>query len=136
MKNGKKLLTRYLVTAIIAGMATCIVMWLRDYSSILPAAERYKILSDAFTVPGVILIMFSGIMWVASDGFFDGLGYVFGRAGSMLLPFFKKKHQTYYDYKTEKAEKRDKHSFLHILIVGAVFTAVAAVFVVLYESVQ
>ncbi len=137
MKDAKKSVVKYLVTIGISFAASLFIMWLRDIGAADTLATQYKILADAFTVPGVILVCFSGIMWVASDGFFDSLGYAFSRVGGMFIPFLRSKHETYYDYKQRKGEKRDEkgNSFWYLFFVGIGFILVSVVFVVLYETV-
>ncbi len=136
MKNTKKTVIKYLVTIGIAFAATLLVIWLRDLSAEGDLQQRYRILADAFCVPGVILMCFSGIMWVASDGFFDSLGYAFSRVGGMFIPAFKIKHETFFDYKQRKSEKRaekESGSFWYLFFVGLGFVLVSAIFTVLYE---
>jgi len=138
MKNTKKTVIKYLVTIGIAFAATLLVIWLRDLANEEVLQERYRILADAFCVPGVILMCFSGIMWVASDGFFDGLAYAFGRVGGMFIPAYKVKHETFFDYKQRKKEKRAEKegtSFWYLFFVGLGFVLVSAIFTVLYEMI-
>ncbi len=133
-EDSKNPLIKYAIAILAASSMSGVVLWLRDIGMAETLADRYKILADAFTVPGVILMLFSGLIWVANDGFFDGLSYTFTRIGHMFLPFVKGKHQTYYDYKESKKD-RPKHPFFFLFAVGAVFTVVAIVFNLLYNSV-
>ena len=136
MKDRRNILLKYSVTALCAAAMVLFIIWLRDLDNAPNLAERYRVISDAFTVPGVRLVMIGALVWVSTEGFFDGLSYAFNRAGSMLIPFFKKslKHQNYYDYKMSKQEKRAKgYSFL--FFVGLAYLAVGVVFVFLYEGV-
>ena len=136
MNNTKKTVTKYLVTIGVAALATLLVIWLRDLSAEHDLAQRYRILADAFCVPGVILMCFSGIMWVSADGFFDSLGYAFSRIGGMFMPAYKVKHETYFDYKQRKNDKRAEKeggSFWFLFFVGLGYVLVSVVFTVLYE---
>lgn len=136
MRNFRSLLLRYGITTAVAGAATVFILWLRSYGEATAAVARYRILADAFTVPGVLLICVAALVWVSSEGFFDGLGYAFSRVGSRLIPFFKRslEHQTYYDYVQEKKGKRI-HGYSFLFFVGLAFVAVAVVFIILHESV-
>lgn len=136
MNNTKKTVIKYLLTIGGAALAVLLVIWLRDLAAESDLAQRYRILADAFCVPGAILMCFSGIMWVSSDGFFDSLGYAFSRVGGMFLPAYKVKHETYFDYKQRKNGKRAEKeggSFWYLFFVGLGFVLVSAVFTVLYE---
>lgn len=136
MKDGHKLLLKYSITTVAAGLFTLLLLWLRDFGSAETLEDQYRILADAFSIPGMLLILFTGLVWVSSEGAFDGLGYAFSRVGSMLIPFFKKslEHQTYYDYKMSKKDKR-AHGYSFLFFVGLVFLAVGIVFIVLHSSV-
>ena len=136
MKDTHKILLRYSVTTLIAGLMTLFVMYLRNFWSAVTLVEKYRTLADALTIPGVFLIMITALVWVSSEGFFDGLGYAFSRVGGMLIPFYKKglKHETYYEYKQRQADKK-AHGYSFLLVVGLAFTAVAIVFIMLHESV-
>ena len=135
MKNGVKLLLKYLITASVAGVCVLLILWLRDFSVAPTLLEKYRILSDAFAVPGVCLIMFSLLIWASSEGAFDFLGYAFNRVGDMMIPGHgaMKKHETYYDYVERKRGKRAK-GFWFLFFVGLAFTAVSVVFIILFET--
>ena len=136
MKDGHKLLLKYSITLVSAGLMTLILLWLRDYGAAESLQDKYKILADAFSIPGMLLVLFTGLLWVSSEGVFDGLGYAFSRVGSLFVPFHKKsmEHKTYYDYKMEKKDKRAQgYSFL--FFVGLLFIAISVVFILLFESV-
>lgn len=136
MSNGRKWLVKYGITTAAAGLATLGVLSLQGYWEATATVDKYRILADGFTVPGVLLIMVAALIWVSSEGFFDSLAYAFTRVGGMLIPFFKKgrEHQSYYDYKMSRRDKR-AHGYSFLFFVGLVFVAVAVVFVVLHESV-
>lgn len=136
MKNTKKTVIKYLVTVGIAFVATLLVIWLRDIANEGDIQERYRILADAFCVPGAVLMCSAGIMWVAADGFFDSLAYAFRRAGGMFIPAYKIKHETFFDYKQRKNEKRAEREdtdFWYLFFVGLGFVLVSAIFTVLYK---
>lgn len=134
MKDGRKSLTRYSVAIVCAAIAALMILWLKDFGSAETLFERFKLLSDAFAVPGVLMIMVCALIWAGTQGIFDGLGYAFSRFGSMLIPAFKKayEHETYYDYKMKKEGKRASgYSFL--FFVGLAYFVVGIVFAILYE---
>ena len=138
MRNTKKTVTRYLTTTVLALAASGVLLWMMNFSSAESLAEKYRILSDAFSVPGVLLVCFFGLLWVSSYGFFDGLKYMFGRIGNMFVPGKIPKHETYYDYKMRRREKREENegqgSLSFLLFVGLGLIRVAVIFVALYES--
>lgn len=136
MSDWRKTFLKYSITTVVAGGLTLLVLYLHGYSSAADTVEKYRILADAFTIPGTLLILVTALIWVSSEGMFDGLGYAFSRVGGMIIPFFgkSKKHETYYDYKMRKKEKA-LHGYSFLFYVGLVFTAVALVFIYLHSTV-
>ena len=132
-----KLIIKYAVCFLIEG----IMVWIVAENYSLATAEsdllRYRILADAFTVPGVAFLMLGLLVWVSTTGFFDGLSYALRRFGR-IFTFQGASDATmkkYYDYKMERAGKRYS-GYSCILISGAVFFAIALVFLVLYYQVK
>ena len=91
------------------------------------------ILCDAFFVPGIFFTMFGALLWIASTGFFDSISYAFRTAAHMLFPILHKERKNFYDYKTEKAEKR-AGTPVFIFIVGAGFLAISMICLVFWAS--
>jgi hypothetical protein len=84
-------------------------------------------LCDGFFVSCILITLFGILVWIASTGFFDSLGYALKTAAHLLIPFKRGQRKSYYDYKMEKEEKRmPAQSFL--IWVGLVFLAISAVF--------
>ena len=136
MKDSRKIILRYTITTAAAGLMSLLALYLRDFGDATTLGDKYRMLADAFTIPGVLLIMFGALVWVSSEGFFDGLTYAFSRFGGMLIPFFKggKEHLTYYDYKMKMKDKR-AHGYSFMFFVGIVFVAIAVVFIALFYSI-
>lgn len=127
MKPWKK----YLITSGIALFMTFGMLFAHNVATVESKAQVFRILADSFTIPGVLLLALGALVWVSSTGAMDGISYALGRAGRMLIPGSKKPHETFYDYKTRKAEKRVS-GYGFIFHVGLVFFAVAVVFTVLF----
>ena len=136
MKDKKKILLQYAITTSIAGIITLAIAYTQGLWRTFDLAEKYKILADAFTIPGVLLIMITALVWVSSEGFFDGISYAIAQFSGMFIPSIgrKYKHLKYYDYKTDRQEKRS-HGYSFLFFVGLLFTAIAVVFMILFNSV-
>ena len=132
MKDGRKLLLKYSITVAVGAAVAAFLVWQHDLFGTDSIVRSFHILSDAFVVPGVLLLMVGVLIWVANFGIFDMLGYAGSRVGMMFIPSYKKyDHQTYYDYKERRKDKRiSGYSF--ILHVGLAFFAVGVVFLILY----
>lgn len=129
----KLLIKKYGIATAIATMMTLFVIYIRDYSNDMNLLDKYWILADAFTVPGVIFIMVGCLVAISTTGFFDSIAYAMKGLARAVLPFYDKSDEKYYDYKTKREEKRFK-GYGFIFVVGGIFTAISLVFTALYMS--
>ncbi len=110
-----------------------IVVSLRNIYTQTSVVEIMRFLSDGFIVPGVLLICFGAIVAVANMGSFYGIGYAMKHCIEMLIPFTKKKHQTYKEY-IENKKPISNYYFLYV--VGAVFTIIGIIFMIIWFTYQ
>ena len=138
MKNGLKgKLIALLITAAIGALLVVGVLYIQNFGEAVTTVEKYRILSNAFTVPGVLLILFGALIWVTGEGAFAGISYVTGKLFRTLIPFgrFKDEYESYYDYVQKKKEKGRSRGFGVLLIVGGILLAVGIVYLILYHNV-
>ena len=129
--NIRNIIIKYAVTIGIGAGLSFLCLWLNDYSQVTELVEKYRLLTDAFSIPGIIFIMVGCLVFVSTDGFFDMITFGLSKAKSMLIPFSKKSDETYYDYKQRKAKNRlTGYSFL--FFTGLAFLLVAIVFLILF----
>ena len=129
----KVTLVKYGGTVLLAG----ILIWIYCSSRNLflqSEMERWRILCDAFTLPGLTYIMIGFLIMVANEGFFDMLSYAFSKAVGMFLPGrgFSEDGEKYYDYVQRKRENRAK-GFGFLFLVGGVLMAFALLFMFLFS---
>ena len=95
--------------------------------------ERWRILCDAFTLPGLTYIMVGFLMMIANEGFFDMLSYACSKAVGVFLPGrgFSDNGEKYYDYVQRKKDKRAT-GFGFLFVVGGVLMAFALLFMFLF----
>lgn len=76
---------------------------------------------DAFSVAGSVSILLGLLMWVASAGAFDTIGYGFSTLRS------ERRYKDLYEYSIRKKEKRSRRGkpFLPIIVVGIVFLVIS-----------
>ena len=123
---------KYSVTTAIGLLLAYITLNNYGFFEATSMQERYLCLSNAFTIPGVVIMMCGALVWIAQQGMFDTLSY----AGKMVVDQFRPsvyKHCKYGDYVMEKRENRKKGGFGFLVITGAVFVTIALVFNVLYN---
>jgi len=96
--------------------------------------EWYRIICDAFTIPGLILLMLGCLMSLSNTGAMDGLGYVVSIAVKMLIPGGALKTERYKEYLERRRANRVRgYGFLYL--VGAGCMMVSLVFMALFYSI-
>lgn len=130
----KKKLLSYTI-AIVAGLAvTFAIAALIGLFESDSASEVFKKLSDAALVTGVVIFGIGLLTFCSNKGAFDMVWWGLKGAARMLIPggALKEEKKTYAQYREERAAK--PRSFKFLLIVGAVFLALAVLFVILYYA--
>ena len=125
-----KTITKYLITIGTGLAAALYVAFIRCIFSETNPSQIFAILSDSFTVPGVLLTGIGGLMFVSNEGGFDALSYGITSFIDLFRKEKKNKYKTFYDYKEEKASKTLPVSF--VLISGLIFMALAIIMLLLY----
>lgn len=103
---------RYAAAVAVNGAVTLLVLCIRGFG-----VKIYYV--DAFGVGGAVSILLGLLMWVASAGAFDTIGYGF----TMLSA--NRRDKDLYEYTLRKQEKRRREgkTFVPFLVVGIVFLA-------------
>ena len=122
---------KYVFAISAAGGMAGIVLWSNDFGKAEGAWIRLKILADAFTVPGVLLMTAATLIWVASQGFFDGIGYAGRSVLRTVIPFLSMEDEKFYDYKQRRADDRIR-GYSYLFYVGAAFFVVSLGFLAAY----
>ena len=133
MSNRTKLaLAKYGISSGIAFVLIWIYCSSRNLSLQIPM-ERWRILCDAFTIPGLCYIMIGFLMMIANNGFFDMLSYACSKAVGVFLPGhgFVDDGEKYYEYVQRKRGKRVT-GFGFLFVVGCVLMAFALLFMFLF----
>lgn len=133
-KEQKTTLIKYLSASLVGIALAVFYISVRDIT-LEPLVEQYRILCDAFTIPGLVLIMLGFLVWISGTGTLDGLSYALQGLKRMLIPGAGlEKGERYGDYVERKRKKRiSGYGFL--FVVGGVFMAIALVFMALFYSI-
>ena len=92
--------------------------------------DKYKILCDAFTIPGLLMLMFAAMLSISNEGGLDGVSYLV-KQGFRMLTFRGISQEKYLDYVQHRRENRlTGYGFLYI--VGAAFMVIALIFMALF----
>lgn len=137
-ERAAALLKRCATTAV-AGLAVAFALfYFRGGLEATAADEILMLLCDAFTLPGVVLLSAGALIFVANNGFFNGVSYVFSQAANLIIPGLAvwRKHESYGDFVERKREKGGVKNYGFIPITGAVFLAVALILLVAFSAVS
>lgn len=131
-----KVFLKYLIAAAVGALFAVAVLLIGQYSAATDKPSKYRMLSDAFTFAGVLLTLFSALVFISSKGGFDGIGYALGKLVGMLVPFADGKNETYAEYKDRKHSGSSAEGHSCTFFCGIVYLAVSVIFTVLYYKVR
>ena len=90
--------------------------------------EQCRLLCDALTLPGVLLLCAGALVWVSNLGALDGICYGLRLAFRGLIPGKRlQKEESYHDYVAGRQDKRVK-GYGFLLISGALTVAASLLF--------
>ena len=117
-------------------LATGLLIWAymgpRDFAG-ATQLDQYRMLCDAFTVPGLLMILLGALLWVSNEGALDGLSYSLRLAVYALIPGKRKDgYEKYGDYVERRSQKKVK-GYAFLFQCGLVDMVVAVGFLVLYN---
>ena len=99
----------------------------------VPLVDLYLVLCDAFTIPGLLALMFALLFSVGNTGALDGVGYVAVNALKMLIPGAARNMERYNEY-LERRRANRMRGFGMLYVSALICLAVSAVFLVLFYS--
>lgn len=95
--------------------------------------DQYRMLCDAFSIPGMMLILAGALVWVSGEGAFNGISYCLRMAVYALIPGKRKDaYEKYGDYVERKSQKKVS-GYAFLFYYGGAVMAVALVFLVLFN---
>lgn len=131
-KQAKLRLIKYGTTGVVCALMAAGHVFASGFGG-LDTMGKYLVLCDAFTIPGLLMIMLGAMMWISSKGGLDAISYIMSYVVSMLIPGKKHLRQNYGDYVAEKSEKRIS-GYGFFFVVGGVCMALTLVFLMLFYS--
>jgi hypothetical protein len=97
------------------------------------AKANIQLLHDAFFSSGILLVLFSGLMFVSAEGALLGVSYVLGRAiKAVFVPFGRKDHETYAQYRERKLGTKKTTGAGPVFLTGLVFVLVSVIFLIIW----
>ena len=123
-------LLKYGITTVLTAAVVIYYAASRNVLS-LETIEQYHVLCDAFTLPGIFLMLFGLLMLMNDLGALDTLAYFGHYLLHTFMPVAFGEGKSYLDFIEERRSNR-KGGFGFLFVVGGVFTAVGVVFLILY----
>lgn len=133
-KEKKALLIRYLVCFCVALVIVFTVFVIKGFFT-GDAKANIQLLIDAFFTAGILFVLFSGMLYVSSEGALLGVRYVFGRAfKALFIPFGRKDHETYAQYRERKLGTKKSGIGTPIFLTGLLFVVVSLIFLIIWNQ--
>lgn len=130
----KSILKRYLVCFCVAAGLVWTVFAMKGFFT-SDAKMNMQILHDAFFAAGALLVLFAGLLFVSGEGVFLGVGYAMGRAIKALIPFSRKEHETYAQYRERKIGKHKRKGESCLFFTGLFFILVSVIFLIVWYQI-
>ena len=136
-KDKKSTLIKYLICFCIAVAMVFVVFLIQGLfdGKDKDAKEIMYILQNAFCVPGLLMMLFSGLMFVSDQGGFLGIGYALGKAARVFFPVLNKEAETYAEYRERKTGKKSGGGKLAVLLTGLFFFLISMIFLIIWYNV-
>ena len=132
-KQARIRLIKYGAAAVFVGILAYIYIAERDFAG-AALVEKYWMLCDALTIPGILLIMFGSMVWVANMGALDGIAYALTHTLRSLIPGMRAgADEKYADY-VERRREKPVRGYGFLFVSGCITMAVALVFMALFFS--
>ena len=132
-KAAKGTILKYGISTFIAVFLIWLYLSERDLAG-ATVLEKYRMLCDAFFIPGILFLMVGGLVWASTKGAMDGISFLVQNLFRSLIPGARAHTtQKYYDYLQERKEKRKKaSSYRFLFVVGGICMALSLVFLFLF----
>ncbi len=130
-QETKNTLIKYAVCFGIEALIAFIVIWSKGFFT-HSIAVNVQILADAFFVPGILMTLFAGLMFVSNEGALLGIGFVLRNVFLSFIPMGRAKHETYAAYRERKLSKAKKLNNGCFLITGLCFLVTGVVLTVIW----
>jgi len=130
-EETKATLTKYAVCFGIEALIAFLVIWSKGFFTD-SAAVNIQILSDAFFVPGILMTLLAGMLYVSSEGALIGIGFVLRNVVLTFIPMGRARHELYADYRARKMSEAKQNNDSCILVSGLVFLGLGIIFTVIW----
>lgn len=124
-------LIKYGICFGIASLITFVVFWIRGFFTSDPGVNL-QVLSDGFSISGILLLLFAGIMFISSEGALIGIGFIMRSVALIFVPMGRKHQETYAQYREHKLGDLKKPGDHSLVVVGLLFLLIGIVLTVVW----
>lgn len=110
-----------------------LVIWSRGFFTESPAVNL-QLWADAFFVPGILMSLFAGLLYVSGEGALIGIGFVMRNVVLAFVPMGRMRHEKYADYRARKLENKKKNSNAFVLVPGLIFLFIGITLTMIWYS--
>lgn len=121
---------KYLITLAVGFAIAAWVAWSKNILEQTALKAIFHILTDAFFIPAILILGAGSLVFTTNEGAFDAITFGLKSFWGMFSKKFKPSHETFYDYRMARQEKKLPFGFL--LICGLFFFVVSMVMYYLY----
>lgn len=132
-KEAKKTIAALLAGLLLAYAFTALRMDGQSLTA-LPKVELYRILCDAFTIPGLLLLAFAFLLLMSNQGVLDGVGYLAANALRFLMPAGGARMENYKAYLERRRANRAK-GYGFLFVAGGILLLIAGIFLLCFYAV-
>ncbi len=126
-------LVKYGCCAIFVAVAAGLYIAPRDFVG-SALVDQFLILCDAFTIPGILLLMVGFLVWVSNEGALDGVTYAVRFAVFSLIPGRRLERDEKYSEYVERRRGKKVRGYGFLFVSGAVTLAISLVFMALFYA--
>lgn len=124
-------LIKYGICFGVASLITFVVFWIRGFFT-SDLGVNLQILSDGFSVSGILLLLFAGMLFVSGEGALIGIGFVMRSVALIFIPMGRKHQETYAQYRERKLGEKKKPGDSSLLVVGLLFLLTGIILTVVW----
>ncbi len=125
-------LVSYVICLAVAVGLMLLVMGINGYWTCDEPMDRARILCDGFCVPGALLILTAGVLFVSGQGAFNGVLFGLKRAKEIVLPFLPSEYVPYREF-IKKREKKKITGYSCLFFTGLVFLVIGIVLLIRFN---
>lgn len=132
-QENNSLLIKYIICFCVASLITFAVFWIKGFFTD-SIAVNVQILSDGFTVSGILFLLFAGMMFISSEGALVGISFVLRNAFLAFIPMGRTRQERYADYRERKLSQIKKSGDHCILVTGLFFFIIGLILTVIWYT--